>query len=416
MHSVQLLLYNLFIRFYALAVFAASFFNSKAKLWLAGRKNWECQAAKLTSLKGKRIWFHCASLGEFEQARPVIEKYSCDNSDNSIILTFFSPSGYEVRKNYECADAVLYLPLDTPTNAKAVIEAVKPDVVLFVKYEFWYHYLSELKQRNIPVILFSSVFRKKQIFFWWYGCLFREMLKFFSKIFVQDAASKNLLSSIGVSSEIHFDTRFDRVKQIAETPKSFPALEKFKQGSKIFMSGSTWLRDEELIVRCINEDVLKEFKYVIAPHYINRERIAAMRKQIRGRSTLLSELTESNASETDVVVVDSIGSLAFLYRYAEIAYVGGGFDTSVHNLLEPAVYGLPVIFGTKFQKSVEAKELLEKKAAFSVSTYAELRSALASLSDINSPLFKTVSETAKNYVAERSGGSERVVEEIKNYR
>ena len=246
---MQVLLYDLFLFFYRVGITLASPFNSKAKLWIEGRKDWQEKLQNLQSAKEKRIWIHCASLGEFEQARPLIEKLKSQEPKPQLILTFFSPSGYEIRKNYEHADVVMYLPHDTKANAKAFLDLVKPDVALFVKYEFWFHYLNELKQRDIPTILFSSVFRSEQVFFKWYGSFFRNMLTKFSKVFVQNEQSKQLLQTISIASEVCFDTRFDRVYQVAQNRKPFPLVEKFKGSSKILIAGSTWPRDEDFLAQ-----------------------------------------------------------------------------------------------------------------------------------------------------------------------
>ncbi|MES2622360.1 MAG: glycosyltransferase N-terminal domain-containing protein [Bacteroidota bacterium] len=402
----QLLIYNLSLRLYYTGIALAAFFNPKAKQWIDGRENLQNGADKLSTYKGKRIWFHCASLGEFEQARPVLEAFGGSHRQDAIIVTFFSPSGYEVRKNYPSADFITYLPLDTKQNAKEFIDLVRPDVALFVKYEFWYHYLNELKQRNIPTILFSSVFRKEQIFFQWHGELFRKMLGMFSKIFVQNSESLELLSSIGIASEVAFDTRFDRVNQIAKEKNAFAAIELFKAGSKIFIAGSTWPADEELLLQCIADDLLKEYKYILAPHQVDKERISELQKKIKVRTTLFSNLNEQNAAETDVVIVDTMGNLASLYSYGEIAYIGGGFNAGVHNVLEAAVYGMPVIFGPRYQKSLEAVELTEQEAAFSISSYQHF---IAFLSSFNEKKRSIASLKTKTYVSERLGGTDTVL-------
>ncbi len=412
MRSIHLVIYNTVIRFYTLGIFIVSFFNSKAKLWIDGRKSWKAGAEKLSTYKGKRIWFHCASLGEFEQARPVIERYKSENSSDAIIVTFFSPSGYEVRKNYPSADFITYLPVDTARNAKDFLDFIKPDVALFVKYEFWYHYLHHLKQRNIPIILFSAVFRKEQIFFKPYGSFFREILTCFTTIFVQSEESKKLLESVNIACEVASDTRFDRVAKIAGERKSFPAIEKFKEGFKIFIAGSTWKKDEELILKCIHDDVLKEYKYIIAPHDIDSGRVEELRKKIKVRARRLSMLTVENASETDVVIVDSIGQLASLYYYGDIAYVGGGFNASVHNVLEPAVYGMPFLFGPNYKKSLEAIALKNDFAAFPVEDYSELLYELNTLTTGDGRRFALAGLRAKQYVKSNLGGSERVSEEL----
>ena len=267
MHFISLLLYNISIGLYRAGITVVSIFDTKAKQWIEGRKIPIPQAS--TGAHQKRIWVHCASLGEFEQARPLIEKIKNDKPDTFIILTFFSPSGYEIRKHYKYADIVCYLPLDTAANAKHFVESIKPDLVLFVKYEFWYHFLHELKTRRIPIILFSAIFRPQQIFFKWYGSLFKSLLKNFTKIFVQNKESKLLLAGIGMDSEICFDTRFDRVEQIAKAARPFPLVEKFKGTKQLFIAGSTWKKDEQLIIALINSGQFKDFKFVIAPHNLN---------------------------------------------------------------------------------------------------------------------------------------------------
>jgi len=409
----SLFLYNLSIRFYWFAIYCASLFNKKAKQWVVGRKYWECGLDEIEKKEGKRIWFHCASLGEFEQARPVIERIKAQSSKFKvqIVVTFFSPSGYEIRKNFEGADFVLYLPLDTKANAQKFIDCINPDLVLFVKYEFWFHYLNELKKKNIPVILFSSVFRGNQIFFKWYGIFFRDMLKMFTKIFVQNIESKDLLKNISVESEVAFDTRFDRVHQITENKKSFPSIEKFKGNSKILIAGSTWANDEELIIRCINEDVLKEYKYIIAPHNINQNRIDEIIGLLQVKAKRFSELNEANATKVDVVIIDSIGQLSSIYAFGEIAYIGGGFNASVHNVLEAAVYGIPVLFGPNFQKSLEAKELL----SYRVYDFNSLKEALMHFisHDEEERIFWGM--RGKQFIVERLGGTERIMTEVNLY-
>ncbi len=414
MQVIVLLLYNLSIRFYWLIIYCASFFNKKAKLWIDGRKYWELTLEQVKPKHGKRIWIHCASLGEFEQARPVLEKLKAQSSNSKvqIVITFFSPSGYEIRKNYEGADLVFYLPLDTKANAEKFIECLNPDVVLFVKYEFWFHYLNELKRKDIPVILFSSVFRTNQVFFKWYGAFFNNMLKLFSKMFVQDNESKALLKSISIDSEVAFDTRFDRVHQIAENPKSFPAIEKFKGNSKILIAGSTWIEDESLIINCITQGIPKGYKYIIAPHNIDQDSIKEIDeilRSIHAETKRFSELTEANASEVEVVIIDNIGNLSSLYAYGDIAYVGGGFNASVHNILEAAVYGIPVLFGPNFKKSLEAKELLSHH----IDDYNSFKIALHRLSDER--VRATLGQKGKKFIEDRLGGTERIVEEVNHY-
>ncbi|MFI5205938.1 MAG: 3-deoxy-D-manno-octulosonic acid transferase, partial [Candidatus Paceibacterales bacterium] len=313
MRLISILVYDIFIGLYRLGIALASPFNHKARLWVEGRKQQQITFNKPGP--GKTFWFHCASLGEFEQARPVIEAVKKGGGNNCIILTFFSPSGYEIRKNYEFADKVFYLPADTKSNAINLIEAIKPDMVLFAKYEFWFHYLDELHKRKIPTILFSSVFRKEQVFFNWYGGLFREMLQKFSLIFVQDEGSQKLLASVSILAKVAFDTRFDRVYENAGKRKLFPLVEKFKGNAQIFIAGSTWPKDEELIVRMISENVLPGFKYIIAPHNIDKAAIDSLKNACPKKTVFFSELNESNAGDAEILIVDNIGNLSSLYAY-----------------------------------------------------------------------------------------------------
>ena len=412
MQTLSLFIYNISIRLLGLAILLASFFNKKAKQWIEGRQNWRNQLRGLKQGDGKRIWLHCASLGEFEQARPVIEKLRTERKDDLIVVSFFSPSGYEIRKNYAGADLVIYLPLATAGNAKEFRTLLRPDLVLFVKYEFWFHYLNELKQQNIPVILFSAVFRSNQVFFQWYGGLFRHILSCYRKIFVQNSESQKLLQTIGVASEVANDTRFDRVYQIAKDRRSFLAIEKFKTGSKVLIAGSTWPKDEELLIQCINEDILKEYKYILAPHNLNDERIAQTINSIKARARRFSVLTEQNAAETDVVIIDNIGNLASLYAYGEMAYVGGGFNASVHNVLEAAVYQIPVLFGPNFQKSEEAKELLQLSLAFDITDHISLKEKLLHI-DATIAGKAATKKKIGDYIEAHLGGTDEIVKAAK---
>lgn len=391
--------YHIAIRVYGLAIAVYALFNTKAAKWVEGRK----QFPELRQLKGFKVWFHCASLGEFEQARPLLEKMKQQYPNCRIVLSFFSPSGYEVRKNYEQADMVVYLPLDTPANAKRFIESLNPNLVLFVKYEFWYNYLNELQKRGIPTILFSAIFRPQQHFFKWYGGFFRSMLQKFTQVFVQDSESQNLLKGIGVSSTVANDTRFDRVNNIALQRNTYALIDRFKSGAKVFVAGSTWPDDEEIVIHFTNSHAGKPYKYIIAPHELDVTRMKKLAGQTQRSVLLLSELTEENAAQTDVVVIDNYGMLASLYAYAHVAYIGGGFNTSVHNVLEAAVYGVPVIFGPNHQKSAEAKELVKLKGAFVVNTGNELGNLLIELEKGDN--LKTAGKIAGSYVQSKLGGT-----------
>ena len=410
---LSIFFYNIAIYCYGLALRLAAPFNNRARLWVDGRKN-EPNWSKLNLKSGKRIWFHCASLGEFEQARPLIERLRNERKEDTIILTFFSPSGFEIRKNYEGADLVAYLPLDTPENAGTFIARLKPDLVFFVKYEFWFNYLNQLKNQNIPVILFSAVFRPNQVFFKWYGGLFRQILKTFSHIFVQNNSSKVLLENIGIKASVANDTRFDRVYQIAQSRKSFPLVELFKSNAKIFIAGSTWQRDEELLIKLINENILPDYKFIIAPHNINPARVDEIINELKPAAVRFSALSAENVVTSKVIVVDNIGNLASLYTYADIAYIGGGFNASVHNILEAAINNIPVLFGPHHQKSEEAKELVALQLAFTISDYdglnEKIRYAVSHL--VTDSLYKL---KVKDYMQAHLGGSETVLKTANTY-
>ena len=422
MQAISLLIYDIAIRFYGLGILIGSLFNAKAKLWVDGRSNQARTELPKSTGRGKRIWVHCASLGEFEQARPVIEKIKAEKPSSFIVLTFFSPSGYEIRKNYQYADAVLYLPLDTAKNAADFIDLVKPDQALFVKYEFWHHYITELKYRGIKTVLFSAIFRKEQIFFKWYGGFFKNILRCFDKIFVQNKESQQLLTGISVESEISYDTRFDRVYQIAQSAKTFPDIVTFKGENKILIAGSTWKKDEQLIEHVINSLLLKNYKYIIAPHNLEEAELKRLQTSLELNSNKtqpakcirLSQLNAANAESYNVILVDTMGDLSSLYQFGEIAYVGGGFNASVHNVLEPAVYGMPVIFGPNYKKSAEAKELRQISAAFPVSDAVQLQTIVTGFQN-NPSLLKNASANAKQYVQTRLGGVNDIYKYIGRY-
>lgn len=407
MWPLQLFTYNIGLQLYRLGIGIAAPFNIKAKQWIDGRKS----AIPVVKKKNgdKVVWVHCASLGEFEQARPVIEAIKAADSNIKLVLTFFSPSGYEIRKDYKHADLVLYLPLDTKANAVTFINSIKPDLALFVKYEFWYHYLHTLKLQGIPVILFSAIFRPKQIFFKPHGGLYRSILGFFSKIYVQNEASALLLQSINIPAEIAYDTRFDRVITIAEAHNKYQLLEAFKDNHKMLIAGSTWAKDEALIKDCIAGSNLANYKYIIAPHNINQAEIDSLVKHIPN-AIKWSELNQANAAQAQVLIVDNVGHLSHIYAYADIVYVGGGFNASVHNVLEPAVYGVPVIFGPNHTKSNEALELQEKKAAFAVTDSKSLIKVLNELENEEGKLRLEAGSAAKQYVYMHQGGTKQITE------
>jgi 3-deoxy-D-manno-octulosonic-acid transferase len=368
---------------------------------------------------GAVAWFHCASLGEFEQVRPVIEAFRKAQPDWKIVLTFFSPSGYEIRKNYEEADYICYLPLDTPGNARKFIRLVKPSLVVFVKYEFWFRYLDELYREKIPVNVISAIFRPQQHFFKWYGGWARKQLKKVTGFFVQDEASAELLRAKGIGQvTVSGDTRFDRVDAIAQNAKPFPLVEKFAGSSPVFLAGSTWPADEALILELIEAHGDK-MKFIIAPHEVKPERIKALKDVIQNskfkiqndKVEVFSNLSEENAASCNILIIDSIGQLSHLYQYATIAYIGGGFGVGIHNILEAATFGKPVIFGPKYEKFREAVELIEAGGAFSVHNPEQLSHRTIELLG-NNELYQKSSSICSDYVNQKKGATEIILSEL----
>ncbi len=392
------IIYNAGIFFYHLLIRILVPFNKKARLYYTGRKNWLSSFRASIDSSARYIWFHCASLGEFEQGRPVIEAVRKELPQYRIILTFFSPSGYEVRKNYPLADVVCYLPADTPRNAFLFIDTVRPETVFFIKYEFWYNYIKQLKKRGIPLFLISGIFRKNQVFFtkmpW--GRWFREMLRAFTHFFLQDQGSADLLSGIGIEvCTVSGDTRFDRVATIANSSQPVPIVEKFSEGNPVLVAGSTWNPDEELLVPFINN--YAGMKFIIAPHEVTRGNINKLVQMLKKPVILFSQATESKIGSFDVMIIDSVGILSSLYHYGTFAYIGGGFGVGIHNILEAATFGLPVFFGPNYSKFREACQLVEKGGAFPVSSAESFRQALMRLVE-NPEILKNASETALYYV------------------
>ncbi len=395
--------YNLGIRAYTLAIRLASPFNEKAALWIKGRKNIQKKISTVNKGSHRLVWFHAASLGEFEQGRPVMEALKKEQPDTRILLTFFSPSGYEIRKNYAGADYIYYLPADTPRNARHFIESVQPDAAVFVKYEYWYNYLNQLNKRHIPTYLISAIFRKEQPFFKTWGGLHRKMLHFFTRMFIQDEESARLLSSIGIQAfEQTGDTRFDRVKQIADTAQDIDKVTHFLNGAPAVVCGSTWPPDEELLLDYINRDNTN-FKWIIAPHEIGENHIRTILGKCQKK---VIRYTQDEAGETDakVLIIDCIGLLSSIYRYGKIAYIGGGFGVGIHNTLEAAVYGIPVIFGPRYQKFNEAVTLIQQGGAFSIHNKTELDELLDSLLQ-DQAITETAGRQALAYVNSQLGAT-----------
>jgi 3-deoxy-D-manno-octulosonic-acid transferase len=408
------MLYSIAISFYAAAIRVAALFNEKAKLFVAGRKNWEQQLKAKIDPAAKYIWFHCASLGEFEQGRPLIEAVKEQFPAYKIILTFFSPSGYEIRKNYALADVISYLPLDSQRNARTFINIVNPEKVFFVKYEYWYNYINELHNRKIPLYLVSAIFRKEQPFFsktpW--GKWYLQMLYKVEHLFVQNEISGELLKSVGIKNyTIAGDTRFDRVAAIAAAAKEIPPIEKFKGNSLLVVAGSTWKPDEELLISFINQS--NGIKYVIAPHEVSAANVTRIKQAITKPVIEYSKVKETEIAGFDVIIIDSIGLLSSLYRYGDIAYIGGGFGVGIHNILEAATFGLPIVFGPNYQKFKEAVDLNAEGGSFPIADETALDVTLKRLTRDETHR-KKAAEISKNYVAKNVGSTGVIIKKVFN--
>lgn len=407
----MIFLYNIGIQLYHLGIRIASLFNKKARLWINGRKGVFKRMKYEMNQSHKTIWFHTSSLGEFEQGRPVIESLHERYPDYKICLTFFSPSGYGIQKDYQYADYVFYLPLDTRKNARRFIELMQPEIAFFVKYDFWYHYISQLHKRKIPVYLFSATFRPDQIFFKWYGAWYCKLLHCFTHLFVQNQKSKKLLLKYGIQQvTVCGDTRFDRVYQIAQQSNDFPLIEQFKQDKKLFIFGSPWQPDDELLIRYINSSN-HDIKYIYAPHNIETSNIQRIINETQANTIKYSEADRVNIAQSKVLVIDNIGMLSSLYRYGDFAYIGGGFGVSIHNIQEPATWGLPVVFGPNYKKFKEAIDLIELGGAFTISDYHQLQTVFDSLIK-DETLWRKASRTSKQYIDDNRGGTAQIVEAI----
>jgi 3-deoxy-D-manno-octulosonic-acid transferase len=376
----MLFLYNLIIILASQVVKLVALFSPKIKLFVDGRKEVFPILQNKLSPNDKTIWFHAASLGEYEQGLPVIEKIKVQFPNHKIVVTFFSPSGYEVRKNNTVADATVYLPLDTKSNAQKFIKTINPELVFFIKYEYWPNYLNELKKLQIKTYLISGIFREKQAFFKWYGGFYRNALKAFDFFFVQNESSKNLIQSIGFNNvKISGDTRFDRVVSILERDNSLDFIEQFKNNKTTIVIGSSWSKDENLLVNYINNSS-DHIKFIIAPHNIKSEQIANLKSQITKSTILFSEKNNIDLSNFNVLIIDTIGILTKIYSYADIAYVGGGFgNPGVHNILEPATFGIPIIIGPNYSHFAEAIALVHQEGCVSISNQNQLNEAFDNL-------------------------------------
>lgn len=404
------MLYNLAIIIYDIAVHLAAPFSRKSRKMMKG--HWVVYELLRQQLEkdARYIWFHAASLGEFEQGRPLIEKIRAKYPDYRILLTFFSPSGYEVRKNYRGADIVCYLPFDKPRNVKKFLDLVNPCMAFFIKYEFWKNYLDELHKRRIPVYSVSSIFRRGQIFFKWYGGTYRNVLRNFDHLFVQNERSKRYLAKIGINRvTVVGDTRFDRVLQIREEAKDLPLVELFKNNTMTFVAGSSWQPDEDLFIEYFNQH--PEVKLIIAPHVIDENHLVEIIRKLKRPYVRYTRADEKNVRKADCLIIDCFGLLSSIYRYGEIAYIGGGFGVGIHNTLEAAVYGIPVIFGPKYQKFQEAIRLLEAKGGFSIKSYEELKALLDRMLE-DEEFLRESGMNAGLYVTDNAGATDRVLNMI----
>lgn len=421
-------MYNIAIYIYLIGVAIGSLFNKKIKkMWRGEREAVDLLKEKVDPT-AKYVWFHAASLGEFEQGRPLIEQLRATHPEYKILLTFFSPSGYEVRKNYEGADIVCYLPLDTIRNARRFLRAVHPVMAFFIKYEFWYNYLHILRHRGVPVYSVSSIFRPGQVFFKWYGRNYAKVLHCITHFFVQNEVSLQLLKGIGIDeATVVGDTRFDRVLQIKEQAKKLPIVEAFKgingkgdackgtlsengcKGCKVFVAGSSWQPDEDIFIRFFNDH--PDWKLIIAPHVIGEDHLAYILDKLQMKAVRYTQATEQSAAEARCLIIDCFGLLSTIYRYGEIAYVGGGFGVGIHNVPEAAVWGVPVLFGPNNKRFLEAQDLLACKGSFEVTDYDSFNTIISRL--ISDDKFRhQCGEASANYVKSRSGATDIIMKSV----
>ncbi|MBR5935156.1 MAG: 3-deoxy-D-manno-octulosonic acid transferase [Bacteroidaceae bacterium] len=405
------MIYSLGIYLYAGCIKIASLFNKKARLLVKGHRQIFSTLENQVDKAASYLWFHASSLGEFEQGRPLIERIHRKHPECRILLTFFSPSGYEVRKDYKGADIVCYIPFDTPRNVRKFLDNIKIEKAFFIKYEFWPNFLKGLHRRNIEIFSVSSIFRDNQLFFKWYGKSYAKALTYFKHLFVQDRHSKDLLYSIGISDvSIVGDTRADRVIEVAAASKQFPIIEKFVNGNPTFIAGSSWPADEELFIPYFMPK--RDWKLIIAPHEIHEEHLAEIEGRLEGRDFIrLSKATLENIKGYDTLIIDCFGMLSSIYRYGHIAYIGGGFGVGIHNILEAAVFDIPVLFGPNNQRFREAQDLKRLKGGFEITDAYSFRILIDKF--ISDPGFlKKAGRNAGDYVRSNSGTSDRILGEI----
>ena len=403
-------MYTIAIYLYALAVRLASLTNRKARLMIKGhRKTWRTLRDHAKE-RQHYVWFHAASLGEFEQGRPLMERLRREHPEKRILLTFFSPSGYEVRKDYAGADLVCYLPFDTPLNARRFVRLVQPEKAFFIKYEFWHHYIDELHRAGVPVYSVSSIFRNDQIFFRPYGRGYARVLHHFNHFFVQNEASRRLLNSLGVTQvSVTGDTRFDRVIDIRNQAKSLPLAAALTGDSRTIVAGSTWPPDEEILIPYFNRH--PELKLIIAPHEVNEERLRSIEQRLKRPALRYSQATLESSAQADCLIIDGYGLLSSLYRYATLAYVGGGFGVGIHNVPEAAVYGVPVFFGPNNQRFREARDLINEGGSFEVTSADDFQAQADRLLADERALAKS-GQAAGDYIRRNAGATEAIFREV----
>lgn len=397
-------LYNLGLRLYAGAVRLAALRNPKARLWVEGRREWARRLAERIDPQARIVWIHVASLGEFEQGRPIIEELRRTHPEYRILLTFYSPSGYEIRKNYAGADCICYLPLDTPANVRRFLDIAHPEIAIFVKYEYWLNLLAELRRRRVRTFIVSAIFRRNSVFFKWYGGWWRRALESFEVLFVQNDASKTLLAELGFDNVlVAGDTRFDRVAQIAAGARRVELIERFRGASRLFVAGSTWGPDEELLIRLMND--YPDVKFVVAPHEMEEARIERLLSAVRGGAVRYTQCTaDTDFGAAQLLVLDTVGLLASVYGSATWSYIGGGFGVGIHNTLEAATFGLPIAFGPNYLKFKEACDLVKLGGATPVRDYETLRQWFAPLHGDEAFLQRT-SRISRDYTASHQGAT-----------
>lgn len=404
-------MYNIIIYIYLLGVAIASRWDGKIrKMWRGERNAFDVLRQKVDPSE-KYLWFHAASLGEFEQGRPIMERLRKSHPEYKILLTFFSPSGYEVRKNYEGADIVCYLPLDTPLNVRRFFSIVHPSMAFFIKYEFWWNYMTYMKKHNIPVYSVSSIFRPQQVFFRWYGHSYRRVLNCITKFFVQNEKSRELLATLGLNNvEVTGDTRFDRVLEIKEAAREkaadMPIVDAFAKGYKVFVAGSSWPPDEDIFIRYFNEH--KDWKIIIAPHVIGEDHLQQILSKLKRMAVRYTQTSPEEAANADCLIIDCFGLLSSIYSCAKVTYVGGGFGVGIHNVLEAAVWNVPVIFGPNNKRFQEAQELLAAKGGMEINNYSDFES-LMNRFDSDEVYLKASANAAGEYVKTKSGAADSVL-------